>query len=113
MAIFSVGSPAYQAASGSTTAVKIWSGTASALAALSPAVTLRDFTVVNTGTVTIYVGGSSVAGAATGAPVPAGAQLTIQGWTATSNTSTNDVWAISAAGNWTTESSLATLASVA
>jgi hypothetical protein len=110
--IFDVGSPAYQATSVTNSAIKIWSGTVSALASISPAVTVRDLTIVNAGTVTAYVGGSSVAGAATGAPLPSGGQLTIQGWTATTNTTTNDVWAITASGTTQLEAGLATLASV-
>ena len=55
------GSPAYQAtASVGTTATLVWSGTAASLAAISPAVTLRDITVINTGANPIYVGGTSV-----------------------------------------------------
>lgn len=109
MAIFDAGSAAYQGpTSVGGTAVLIWSGTATALAAVTPAVTLRDITVQNVGSFTCYVGGSSVTTAAM--PVPAGAQLTIQGWTATSNKTTNDVFAITTSGA-TATSVIASLAS--
>jgi len=113
MAIFDAGSPAYQtAALIGGTAVLVWSGTYTSLAGISPAVTLRDITIVNTGANVLWVGGSSVTSAAL--PLPAGAQVTVQGWTATSNTTTNDVYAIAASGAATssTAAGLATLASV-
>lgn len=113
MAIFDAGSPAYQTtASVGTTATLIWSGTFTALAGISPAVSLRDITIVNTGSNPIYVGGSSVTTAAL--YVPAGGQVTIQGWTATSNTTTRDIYAIVLGVGLTssTQAGLATLASV-
>lgn len=113
MAIFDVGSPAYQTTSliGGT-AVLVWSGTFTSLAGISPAVTLRDITVINTGTNVLWVGGSSVTSAALA--LPAGGQVTVQGWTATSNTTTNDIYAIAASGAApsSTVAGLATLASV-
>jgi hypothetical protein len=113
MAIFDVGSPAYQAtALIGGTAVLIWSGTVTALAGISPAVTLKDLTIINTGANVCWVGGSSVTSAAL--PLLAGQQVTIQGWTGTSNTTTTDVYAICASGAATTSTvaGLATLASV-
>lgn len=113
MAIFDAGSPAYQTtATVGGTAVRIWSGTFTALAGISPAVTLRDITILNTGANTLFIGGSSVA--TTGLALPAGAQVTIQGWTATSNTTTNDIFAIAVSGAAasSTAAGLATLASV-
>lgn len=112
MAIFDVGSPAYQTtALIGGTAVLIWSGTATALNAISPAVTLRDITIVNTGANVCWVGGSSTTSAAL--PLVPGAQVTVQGWTATSGKTTNDVYAIaSGAAPTSTVAGLATLASV-
>ena len=113
MAIFDSGSPAYQAtALVGGTAVLIWSGTVTALNSISPAVTLRDITIVNTGANTLYIGGSSVTSAAM--PLAAGAQLTVQGWSATSGKTTNDVYAIAVSGatSSSTIAGLATLASV-
>lgn len=118
IAIFDAGSPAYQSAVGGTaTAVKIWSGTVSALASISPAVTLRDLTVLNNGTISIYIGVGTTAAQLTsgGVLVNPGGQVTIQGWVGTSNTTTNDLWGVgstSVAGSFSTAAGLATLASV-
>jgi hypothetical protein len=117
VAIFDAGSPAYQSTVGGTsTAVKIWSGTASALASISPAVTLRDLTVLNNGTISIYIGvGTTAAQLAGGVLVNPGGQVTMQGWVGTSNTTTNDLWGVgstSVAGSFSTAAGLATLASV-
>lgn len=119
MAIFDAGSPAFQQTTGSTTAVKIWSGTAGALASISPAVTVRDLVILNTGTVTVVVGGSNVAtqsaatqNSASAMLLPAGAQMTIQGWSTTTDTVTNDVWGIAASGTFNISAGLATVASV-
>jgi hypothetical protein len=120
MPIFDAGSPAYQGPTsvGSSTPVKIWSGTVSALAAVSPAVTLHDITIVNTGVGVLWLcSGSATAvssAGSTGLAVPAGAQLTIIGWTTTSGTSTNDIWGIGQtnSGTVTAIAGLATLASV-
>ena len=102
MPIFDVGSPAYQGPTtvGTSSAQRIWSGTNSALVtANSTAITVRDLMIQNTGTAPIVVGGSSVASnannlATSGIVVPAGALLVLQGWTATTNTTVNDVFAI-------------------
>lgn len=100
MPIFDVGSPAYQGPTsvGTTVPVKLWSGTVSALASVSPAAVVRDITIVNTGAGVLWVSSGSAAAVSsagsTGMAVPAGAQLTIIGWTATTNTTTNDVWGI-------------------
>ena len=93
MPIFDAGSPAYQSYTVGTVLSILWSGTAPTLGSVSPAVTCRDVTIVNTGTVPIYVGGTGLAvNGTTGLALPAGAQLTIQGFTATSNTSGNDIY---------------------
>lgn len=111
MPIFDAGSPAYQSASVGQSAALIWSGTASALAGITPAVTLRDITIINTGTATVFIGGSLVT--ATAFPLGPGQQMTVQGWTATSNKTTNDIFGICSAGTTVvTTAGLATLASV-
>jgi hypothetical protein len=120
MPIFDVGSPAYQGPTsvGSTTPVKIWSGTVSALASISPAVTVRDLTIMNTGVGVLWVCSGSAApvssAGSTGVAVPAGGQLTLQGWTAVTNTTTNDVWGIGQtnSGTVTAVAGLGTLISV-
>lgn len=102
MPIFDVGSPAFQGPTtvGTATSVKVWSGTVAALAAVSPAVTVRDITIVNQGTTSVYIVQGTIAPSATpnGLVLVAGGQLTIQGWTATTGTSTNDISAICLTG---------------
>jgi hypothetical protein len=110
--IFDVGSPAYQTYPIAQTASLVWSGTFAPLGSISPAVTLRDITIINQGTASVVLGSGSVT-ATTGLPLPAGAQLTIQGWTATSNNKNNDIYGICSNGTAvTTVAGLATLASV-
>jgi hypothetical protein len=114
MAIFDAGSPAYQTQVGPIggTALLIWSGTATALAGISPAVTLRDITVLNTGANPMWVGATAVT-TVTGMYIPPGGQMTIQGWAGTSNTTTRDIYAIaSGALPASSAAGLATLASV-
>jgi hypothetical protein len=112
MPIFDVGSPAYQTYTIAQTASLVWSGTFAPLGSISPAVTLRDITIVNQGTASVAVGGSTVT-VNTGMLIPAGGQLTVQGWQATSNKTTWDIYGICAAGTAVTVTSgLATLASV-
>jgi hypothetical protein len=112
MAIFDVGSPAYQTYSIAQTASLVWSGTYSSLATIPTSVVLRDITIINQGTASVAVGGSTVT-ANTGILIPAGGQLTIQGWTATPQRTTWDIYGICAAGTAvTTAAGLATLASV-
>lgn len=114
VALFDVGSPAYQTtALVGGTAVLVWSGTFTALAGISPAVTLRDVSVINTGANVLWVGASAVT-TVTGMYLPPGAQMTIQGWAGTSNTTTRDIYAIATSGAATssTAAGLASLASV-
>lgn len=115
MPIFDVGSPAYQGPTtvGTSSNIRIWSGTNTALVNANPtAVTVRDLMVQNTGTSTVFLGGSSVA--ASGMGVPPGAIMVIQGWTAITGTTTNDVFAVcnDFAGTTTVVAGLGTLISV-
>jgi hypothetical protein len=98
VAIFDVGSAVYQGPTAvGGTAVLVWTGTTSALNAISPAQTLRDITVINTGANPVSIGGS-LAAFGTAMTIPPGAQLTVQGWTTTTGTSTHDVYAVAASG---------------
>jgi hypothetical protein len=76
--------------------------------------TLRDITIVNTGTVTCFIGTSAVT-AATGVPLRAGEQLTIQGShvQAESGATSWNLYAITASSTTTIEASLATQVAVA
>lgn len=110
MAIFADG-VAYQTNTVTTAAHLVFTGNSTGLAALSPAVTLKDITIVNTGAVNIFLGSSSVT-AATGLILRPGNQVTIQGWTETSGTTTYDVYGITSSGTTTTEAALATVVAV-
>lgn len=75
---------------------------------------LKDVTILNTGANAIYVGsGSASAAAGTGLQVPAGGQVTIQGYSVSNPTgSAGQIWAqTSVVGQ--TSSTVAGLASVA
>lgn len=112
MAIFNGNLPACQTTTVTNSVTPIYSSTSFGGVSFPTGVTLRDLTVVNTGTVTCYVGGSAVSGSTTGVILAPGNQLTIQGWTA-ATAGGNVMFAITAAGSTTVECSLATLASVA
>jgi hypothetical protein len=76
-------------------------------------VTLKDVTLVNSGGNLCWVGQSTVS-ITTGLPLAVGAQLTIQGFTATGGQTAGRIYAIAGAGTATTVlADLATLASVA
>lgn len=122
MPIFDVGSPGYQGPTtvGTASSARVWSGTNSALVTANPtAVIVRDVMIQNTGTAPIYLasGTQNTATASiadSGLAVPAGAIAVIQGWTATTNTTTSDVFAIAAyaTGPSTAVAGLGTLISV-
>jgi hypothetical protein len=111
VAIFDSGSDAFQTSTPGTAATLVFGGSTATLAGLSPAVTLRDVTIINTGATTCFVGSSSVTAAA-GLPLKAGQQVTIQGWTTTTGTTTNDIYAITSSGTTTCNAGLATVAAV-
>lgn len=79
---------------------------------------LKDVTIINQGSVPVYVGmGSAAAAATTGVQIPAGGQLTLQGYnvTSTASSATGDIWGQTAVVGTTgaTVVGLATVASVA
>ncbi len=115
MALFATGVASQTAAVSGTVPVTVWGPSSAALAALSPAVTLKDVTLVNAGANTCFLGTSTVTlGPNTGFPLVAGAQLTIQGSSFTSGSTTGTIFAVCGAGTATTVlADLATLASVA
>ena len=91
MAIFDVGSLAFQSTSVTSSATTIFSLSPGGTALTSP----RDVTVINQGTVnTVYVGGTAVT-QYSGVPVGPGSQLTLQGTALTlsacTSTSTSQV----------------------
>lgn len=73
----------------------------------TPAQTLRDVTIVNTGANTVWLGGSTVT-AATGLALPAGAQITYNGYVATAGQTAGRIYGISTSGT-TVEVGLATV----
>lgn len=100
-----------------TTAALVWDpsnasttafGPNGAVTVLTPtAQTLRDVTIVNTGANTVWLGGSTVT-AATGLALPAGAQLTYNGYTAVAGQTAGRIYGISTGGT-TVEVGLATV----
>lgn len=99
MPIFDAGSPAYQGPTtvGTSASQRIWSGTNTALVNANPtAVTVRDLVVQNLGTAPIFVSTGTVNAASQngGIYVPAGALMVVQGWTAVTGTTTNDIFAV-------------------
>lgn len=99
-----------------TTAALVWdpsytNGTAfgprGTIELLSPAQTLKDVTIVNTGSNTVWLGGSTVT-AATGLALPAGAQITYNGYVATAGDSAGSIYGISTGGT-TVSAGLATV----
>jgi hypothetical protein len=109
VAIFA-GSPGFQGPTAvSTSAQLVWTGNSTALAALSPAVTLHDITIHNNGPSPVFIGQTAVT-AVTGAQVAVGETVTYNGWSVTSGTTTRDVYAICASGSATVEVALATTA---
>ena len=101
MAIFDVGSLAFQSTSVSSSVSTIFSLSPGGTALTSP----RDVTVINQGTVqTVYVGGTAVT-QYSGTPVGPGSQLTLQGTALTLS-------ACTATGTSLVIAGLATVASV-
>ena len=77
--------------------------------------TLKDVTIINTGANTIYVASGSLSAATTtGLAVPAGGQVTVQGYSVTNPSgTTGQIWANTAFGaTSSTEAGLASVASV-
>lgn len=74
-------------------------GPAGKVNVLTPAQTLRDVTIVNTGPGILYVGGgSNIANSSTtqGMPIPVGGQLTVNGYTATAGQTAGRIYGVSA-----------------
>ena len=89
---------------GSGATVKIFDTTSSKYAT---GATLRDVTIINTGSVTIFLGSSTVT-AAHGLPLPAGVQITYTGYSHVKGDTTGDIYAITSSGSATVEAGLAT-----
>ena len=87
-----------------------------ALGSVSSTAVLKDVTIVNQGTVAVYIGaGSASVAAATGLQIPVGGQVTIQGYSVTSPTgTTGQIWGQTATSGLVgqTAAGLATVASV-
>lgn len=104
MAIFS---SATQGTVVTSSATQIFSLTPSIGGSAVALVNPRDVTIVNQGTATIYIGGSTVTAAASGGPtLSPGGQMTLGGQAA------QNLWAITAAGSATVTAALATVDAV-
>lgn len=107
MAIFANSAATQTTASVGNTATQIYNTSATGI---PTGVTLHDLTVVNTGSTTIYLGQSAVT-AVTGLALPAGAQVTFNGWSHAQGDATGNVYAITASGTSSAIAGLATVAS--
>jgi len=105
VAIYANG-PAYQSTSVTNSATLVFGGSITTLAAITPAVTLKNVTLFNSGTTTAFIGGSSTTSAAL--PLAPGQQVLIEGYSTTSGTTTHDLYAITAAGTTTINAGLTT-----
>lgn len=110
MAIFANGVATQTSAPG-TSATAVFNPNSTALAALSPAVALHDVTIINTGSVNVALGSSTVT-ATTGLILKPGQQLTIQGWLATSGNAAGEIYGIVASGTGACEAGLSSFPSV-
>lgn len=119
MALFETGIVQVQSTVGTLSAL-VWqpsntsTTTFGAAGSITAGSVLKDVTIINTGTATISLAsGTTTAGATpVGLQLPAGAQVTIQGYNVTAGTATTgNIWGICATGLST--STIAGLASVA
>lgn len=105
MAFFANGSPTQVTASVGTAATLVFDTDASGIAT---GASLPDVAVTNTGTVTMFVGGSSV-GTASGLRCVAGATILQQGQSALQSSTVGDVYACTATGTTTALAGLMSL----
>lgn len=111
MAAFANG-PATQTTNVGTSATAVFNPNSTALQAAGIAGNaLRDLILVNAGTVTVYIGQSTVT-ATTGTPLAPGGQLTLQGYSATAGNATNTIYGITASGTANVLADLASIPSV-
>ena len=96
MSIFAIG-PAYQTTSVTNSAVAVFNPNSTALQATNVVGSkLRNVTLVNTGTVAVFLGVSSSVTTTTGLSLGPGQQLTIEGYTATAGNATGTIYGITA-----------------
>jgi hypothetical protein len=105
-----------------TTSALVWNPENTSATAFGPlgsvpsTAVLKDVTILNTGTVTVYVGSGSLSagGSQTPLAIPAGGQVTIQGYSVTNPSgATGQIWGNVTTGTGSTLAGLATVASVA
>ena len=85
------------------------------LGSVSAAAVLKDVTILNTGTVTVFAGSGSLTagGASTPLAIPVGGQLTIQGYSVTNPSGVvGQIWGNTTTGTGSTTAGLASVASV-
>ena len=86
------------------------------LGSVPPTAVLKDVTIINQGTVAVYVGTGSISSAFTtvGLQIPTGGQLTIQGYSVTNPSgSAGQIWGtVAGAATGQTVAGLASVASV-
>lgn len=94
MAVFA-NSAATQTAAVTNSSSKVFNASA---AGIPTGAALGDITLVNTGTVTVFVGSFTGVTATTGVRVPAGASLTLSSFGAVQGSTNFDLYAITASG---------------
>jgi hypothetical protein len=105
MAIFANGAATQATASVTSSATLVFDSDASGI---TSGITIGDIIIVNTGTVTMFIGQSSVT-ATTGLRVPPGASWTSQGLGALQSSTNYDVYAITSSGTTSALAGPATL----
>ena len=86
-----------------------------ALGSITTGDVLKDVTILNTGTVTVFAGSGSLTagGASTPLAIPVGGQLTIQGYSVTNPSGVvGQIWGNTTSGTASTIAGLASVASV-
>lgn len=76
---------------------------------------LKDVTILNTGTVTVYLGSGSLTAGAASTPlaIPVGGQVTVQGYSVSNPSgTTGQIWGNTTSGTGSTLAGLASVASV-
>ena len=119
MAIFEAGIQQVNSSIGTASSL-IWNPTNTSATTFGPlgsvnaSATLKDVTILNTGTVTVYAGSGSLSQGGTQAPlaIPVGGQLTIQGYSVTPSGTVGQIWGNVLTGTGSTKAGLASVASV-
>jgi hypothetical protein len=118
--IFAAGIQQVQSSIGTTSAL-VWNPentsatTFGPLGSVPATAVLKDVTILNTGTVTVYIGSGSLTagGSQTPLAIPVGGQVTVQGYSVSSPSgATGQIWGNTSSGTGSTLAGLVSVASV-